>query len=122
MRVENPDGLAVRSSSAILTVSDAPTWNTTSGTLGSFSAGASVSASVSASGDATLAYSKVSGSFPGGCSINSSTGAITGTESGASASTTYNFTLRVTDGQGQTADRAFSITIEVGMDNSGQFN
>ena len=122
IRVENPDGLAVRSSSAILTVSDAPTWNTTSGTLGSFAAGASVSASVSASGDATLAYSKVSGSFPGGCSINSSTGAITGTESGASASTTYNFTLRVTDGQSQTADRAFSITIEVGMANSGQFN
>ena len=122
VRVENPDGLAVRSSSAILTVSDAPTWNTTSGTLGSFAAGASVSASVSASGDATLAYSKVSGSFPGGCSINSSTGAITGTESGASASTTYNFTLRVTDGQSQTADRAFSITIEVGMANSGQFN
>ena len=122
IRVENPDGLAVRSSSAILTVSDAPTWNTTSGTLGSFDAGGSVSASVSASGDATLAYSKVSGSFPGGCSINSSTGAITGTESGASASTTYNFTLRVTDGQSQTADRAFSITIEVGMANSGQFN
>ena len=122
IRVENPDGLAVRSSSAILTVSDAPTWNTTSGTLGSFAAGASVSASVSASGDATLAYSKVSGSFPGGCSINSSTGAITGTESGASASTTYNFTLRVTDGQSQTADRAFSITIEVGMPNSGQWN
>ena len=122
IRVENPDGLAVRSSSAILTVSDAPTWNTTSGTLGSFAAGASVSASVSASGDATLAYSKVSGSFPGGCSINSSTGAITGTESGASASTTYNFTLRVTDGQSQTADRAFSITIEVGMANSMAFN
>ena len=51
-----------------------------------------------------------------------STGAITGTESGASASTTYNFTLRVTDGQSQTADRAFSITIEVGMANSMAFN
>ena len=121
LRVENPDGLAVRSSSAILSVSDAPTWNTTAGSIGSFAAGSSVSVSVSASGDATLAYSKVSGSFPGGCSINSSTGAITGTESGASASTTYTFTLRVTDGQSQTADREFSITIEVSMANSGQF-
>ena len=122
VRVENPDGLAVRSSSAILTVSDAPTWNTASGTLGSFSAGSAISVTVSASGDATLAYSKVSGSFPGGLSLNTSTGVISGTENAASASTTFTAGLRVTDGQGQTADRSFSITVEVGMANSMAFN
>jgi hypothetical protein len=63
-----------------------------------------------------------SGSLPGGVSLNTSTGAITGTESGATAETTYSFTIRATDAQGQTADRAFSITITVGINNSGQFN
>ena len=122
IRVENNDGLAVRSSSALLTVSDAPTWNTASGSLGSFSAGGSISATISASGDSTIAYSIASGSLAGGLSLNTSTGAITGTESGASATTTYTFTARATDAEGQTADRSFNITINVGIENSGQFN
>ncbi len=122
LRIENNDGLAVRSSSALLTVSDAPTWTTSAGSLGSFSAGGSISATISASGDSTIAYSIASGSLPGGASLNTSTGAITGTESGASSTTTYTFTARATDAEGQTADRSFSITIDVGMQNSGQFN
>jgi len=47
---------------------------------------------------------------------------ISGTESGTTSDTTFSFTLRATDAQGQTADRAFSITITVGVNNSGQFN
>jgi hypothetical protein len=35
IRIENPNGLAVRSSTALLTVSDAPTWSTSAGSLGS---------------------------------------------------------------------------------------
>ena len=54
--------------------------------------------------------------------LNTSTGVISGTESGATTDTTYNFTIRATDAQGQTADRAFSITINLGANNSGQFN
>ena len=38
------------------------------------------------------------------------------------AKTTYSFTIRATDAEGQTADRAFSITITVGINNSGGFN
>jgi hypothetical protein len=60
--------------------------------------------------------------LPGGVSLNTSTGAITGTESGATSETTYSFTIRATDAESQTADRAFSITITVGINNSGQFN
>jgi len=37
VRVENPNGLAVRTSSASLTVSDLPGWVTAAGTLGTFS-------------------------------------------------------------------------------------
>jgi len=122
IRVENPDGLAVRSSTALLTVSDAPTWSTAAGSLGSMAAGGSANFTVSATSDSTVSYSVTSGALPGGLSLNSSTGAITGTESGATAETTYNFTVTATDQESQTADRAFSITVTVGINNGGQFN
>ena len=120
IRVENNDGNAVRSGSALLTVSDAPAWTTAAGSLGENAAGSSISYTVAATG--ATSFSKTSGTFPGGVSLNSSTGVISGTESGATSETTYSFTIRATDAEGQTADRAFSITITVGVSNSGQFN
>ena len=120
LRLENPDGNAVRSSTALLTVSDAPAWTTSAGSLGTNAAGSAVSYTVAATGATSFAVQ--SGSLPGGVSLNTSTGVISGTESGATAETTYNFTIRATDAESQTADRAFSITITVGINNSGQFN
>ncbi len=120
IRVENNDGNAVRSSSALLTVSDAPAWTTAAGSLGSNAAGSSISYTVAATGATSFAVQ--SGSLPGGTSLNTSSGVISGTESGATSETTYSFTIRATDAEGQTADRAFSITITVGINNSGQFN
>ena len=123
IRVENPDGIAARSSTALLTVSDAPTWSTAAGSLGSVAQGGSISFTVTATSDSAVSYSIVSGALPTGASLNSSTGAITGTESGSDTSeTTYNFTIRATDAEAQTADRAFSITVTVGINNAGQFN
>jgi hypothetical protein len=83
IRVENPDGLAVRSSTALLTVSDAPTWSTASGSLGSVAAGSAGSFTVVATSDSAVTYSITSGALPSGLSLNGSTGVITGTESGA---------------------------------------
>tara|TARA_A100001035_G_scaffold28415_1_gene19096 strand:+ start:167 stop:1171 length:1005 start_codon:yes stop_codon:yes gene_type:complete len=120
LRIENPDGNAVRSSTALLTVSDAPAWTTAAGSLGSNAAGSSISYTVAATNATSFAVQ--SGSLPGGVSLNTSTGVISGTESGATAETTYSFTIRATDAEGQTADRAFSITITVGINNSGGFN
>ena len=120
LRVENNDGNAVRSGTAILTVSDAPAWTTSAGSLGTNAAGSAVSYTVAATGATSFAVQ--SGSLPGGVSLNTSTGVISGTESGATAETTYNFTIRASDAEAQTADRAFSITITVGINNSGQFN
>ena len=120
IRVENNDGNAVRSGTAILTVSDAPAWVTAAGSLGSFEGGETISVSVSAT--SATAYAIQSGSLPGGLSLNTSTGAITGTESGATTDTTYNFTIRATDAEGQTADRAFSIDITLGINNSMRFD
>ena len=122
IRVENPDGLAGRSSTALLTVSDAPTWSTAAGSLGSVAAESAVSFTVTATSDSAITYSVVSGSLPGGTSLNSSTGEISGTESGTTAETIYSFTIRATDAEAQTADRAFSITVTVGINNAGQFN
>jgi hypothetical protein len=60
-------------------------------------------------GTGTLKYSLKSGtSLPTGLSLNSSTGAITGTPS---ATGTFNFTVIVTDGIGDTASQAYSVVI-----------
>ena len=101
------------------------------GSLGSIAAGDSVSLSVAATSDSTVAYSETTSvltsnaNTPAGTmnlSLNSSTGAITGTAPSPDSETTYNFTLRATDNESQTADRAFSITVTVGINNGGQFN
>ena len=129
IRIENNDGLAVRSTTALLTVSDAPTWTTASGTLGTIAGDFSGTvATVAATGDSTLAYSEttnvLTNAAQANCSLNSSTGVITTTDFGGSSTTatTYNFTLRVTDAEGQTADRNFSLTSSFGATGGGQFN
>jgi len=131
IRIENPDGQAVRSSTALLTVSDAPTWTTAAGSLGSVAAGSSVSLSVAGTSDSTVAYSETAAVLTSNTdtpnstmnlSLNSTTGAITGIAPEPTAEKVYNFTLRLTDDEGQTTDRAFSITVEVGINNGGQFN
>lgn len=123
LRVENNDGLAVRSGSALLTVSDAPAWQTAAGSLGSFAAGSSVGTITITATDAT-SFAVTSGALPGGLTLNSAAtnATITGTESGATSATTYNFTVTATDAEGQTADRAFSIAITVGQQNSMRFD
>ena len=129
IRVENNDGNAARSSSALLTVSDAPTWTTSAGSLGTIAGGFSGTvATVAGSGDAPLAYSEttnvLTNAGQANCSLNSSTGAITTTDFGGSSTsaTTYSFTLRVTDAQGQTADRNFTLTSSFNIANSGRFD
>jgi hypothetical protein len=123
IRIENPNGLAVRSSTALLTVSDAPTWSTASGSLGSVAKGDTGSFTVVATSDSAVTYSKSSGDFPTGLTLNGSTGVISGTEAGSDTSeTNYNFTITATDAESQTAPRAFTITVTTGINNSGQFN
>ena len=123
IRVENPDGLATRSSTALLTASDAPTWTTASGSLGSVAQGGAFSETVVATSDSAITYSVQSGALPTGITLDTSTGVISGTESGTdTGETVYSFTLRATDAEAQTADRAFTITVTVRINNGGQFN
>ena len=120
LRLENNDGIACRSASAVLTVSDAPAWTTAAGNLGTVSALGTINFTVAATNATSFAVQ--SGALPGGASLNTSTGAITGTETGSTATTTFTFTIRATDAQGQTADRQFNIIISHGASGGGQFN
>jgi hypothetical protein len=129
VRIENPDGNAGRSTNNILTASTAPTWSTSSGSLGSIAGNFSGTvATVAGSSDSTVAYSEttsvLTASGQANCALNSSTGVITTTDFGGSSTTptTYNFTLRLTDAEGQTADRSFSLTSSFGATGGGQFN
>jgi len=121
--IENPDGNAVQTG-AVLTVSDAPAWVTGAGSLGSFSAGDTISTITITATNAT-SFAVQSGSLPTGLSLNTGSGSatITGTvSSGISSDTLFSFTVRATDAEAQTADRAFTIQITVGANNSAQFN
>jgi len=120
LRLENNDGIACRSGTALLTVSDAPAWTTSAGSLGTVANGGTINFTVAATNATSFAVQ--SGALPGGASLNTSTGAITGTESGSTQTTTYNFTIRATDAEGQTADRAFSITISHGSSGGAMFS
>ena len=128
IRIENNDGNAVRSNTALLTVSDNPVWTTSSGSLGTIAGNFSGTvATVAASGESVTfseTTSVLTNASQANCSLNSSTGVITTSDFGGSSTsaTTYNFTLRATDSQGQTADRAFSLTSVFDIAQSGRFD
>jgi len=113
VKVTNVSGLSATVVNQI-NVDSNPVWSTASGQIGgNLFEGDSINVSATATdsdGD-TIAYSVQSGSLPSGTSLNSSTGAITGTASAVSADTTSSFTLRAT-ANSKTADRAFSIIIK----------
>ena len=129
VRVENPDGNAGRSSSNIITASTAPTWTTAAGSLGTIAGNFSGTvATVAGTSDSAVTYSEttsvLTNAAQANCALNSTTGAITTTDFGGSSTTAqlYNFTLRITDAEGQTADRAFSLQSSFGATGGGQFN
>ena len=129
VRIELDDGNAARSTNAIITASTAPTWSTSAGSLGTIAGNFSGTvATVAATSDSAITYSEttsvLTNASQANCALNSSTGAITTTDFGGSSTTatTYNFTLRITDAEGQTADREFSLTSSFGATGGGQFN
>jgi hypothetical protein len=98
----------------LISLDSTPSWTTTSGSLGTIydlerTTKTFTVVATDTSPSATLSYSVVSGSLPSGMTINSSTGVISGTANAVATDTTYNFTLRVTNTIGVTADRTFSI-------------
>lgn len=129
VRVENNDGNAGRSTSAIITASTAPTWTTAAGSLGTVAGDFSGTvATVAATSDSAITYSETTSVLTdagqANCVLNSTTGVITTTDFGGASTTptTYTFTLRATDAENQTADRVFTLTSSFGATGGVQFN
>ena len=129
VRVENPDGNAGRSTSNIITASTAPSFSTAAGSLGTIAGDFSGTvATIAGSSDSAITFSEttsvLTNAAQANCALNSTTGVITTTDFGGSSTTatTYNFTIRITDAEGQTADRNFSLTSSFGATGGGQFN
>lgn len=115
VKVINAGGLSSTYSSQI-NYNPNPIWSTAAGSLSTLYdiMRSGFSTSVSASSldpDDTISYSITSGSLPTGMSLNSSTGAITGTPNSVVSDTTFNFTITASNGS-TASNRAFSITIK----------
>ena len=123
IRIENNDGNAVRSSTALLTVSDAPAWVTAAGSVGTFDGNAAITTVTLTATDAT-SFAVTSGTLTAGLTLTSGSGSatITGTQTAHTSAATDNFTVTATDAEGQTAARAFSISYTFGISGSGGFN
>ena len=121
LRVENNDGNAVRSSSALLTVSDAPAWTTAAGSIYT---GASVVSTITLSATGATSFAVTTSAIPTGLTFTSGTGSCTiaGTQTEFTAAATKNFSITATDAEGQTAVRAFSMSFAFEMSGSGGFN
>ena len=121
LRVENNDGNAVRSGSALLTVSDAPAWTTAAGSIYT---GASVVSTITLSATNATSFAVTTGAIPTGLTFTSGTGSCTiaGTQTEFTAAATKNFSITATDAEGQTAVRAFSMSFVFEMSGSGGFN
>jgi hypothetical protein len=107
----NPVQSATKAISITVSLPPAPTITTTS--LPSVVEFVNYNQTVVATGFGTLTYSLSVGALPSGLSLNSSTGAITGTPTGPNATT--NFTLKVTDSSNpvQSATQALSIAVSL---------
>ena len=121
LKVTNPSNL---SGISTISYSANPSWNTAVDTvIGEGTQGTSISiTNVTASeGSDTIDYSEVTSVLSGiGMTLNTSTGAITGTlPTGITADTIYTFTLRATDDENQTADRQFKIRNNVNFFGDG---
>jgi len=120
IRVTNPDG-GVTLLDGALDAGSAPNWTTSAGSLGSGivknTTMPSVTVAASDADGQAVAYSEstdvLTGSGAGkmGLSLNSSSGAITGTSPNVSSDTTFNFTLVATDTASNATSRNFSFGI-----------
>ena len=114
LTVTNPS-VAVPSGSNKNTVSVTagvnPVWVTSASQNGNTGFPLTAISATDADGASSITYSIVSGSFPTGVTLNTSTGAFTGIPTTAG---TYNVTVRATDSGGNTADRSFTYSLTGG--------
>ena len=123
LRIENPNGLAMRTATASLTVSDDPIWVTGSGSLGTF-AGASAISTINLVCTDAVSFAVTTSAVTAGLTFTTGVGTatITGTQTAHTVAATDSFSVTATDAQGQTAVRAFTISWSFGATGGMQFN
>lgn len=109
----NPDGSIAQAVPGIQ-YSGTPTWTTAAGSLGSVYETKPVNFTVTATSDSTItSYVIDSGALPTDCTLNATTGVISGTAPAVSGTTVYSFTISAIDSENQSTQRTFSITVNV---------
>jgi hypothetical protein len=109
VKVSNPDGQSATLSDC-LDVGGIPVWNTTSGSLIVITELSSLSTSISATDPDGTSLTYSSSNLPSWVSLNSSTGALSGTAPDVASNTTYSFDVTTSDGV-NSLSRSFSITV-----------
>ena len=118
VKVTNSTGLSTVLSSAF-SINDTPTWTTSAGNLATIYNGTAMSTVTVAATDPEsvgITYAVSSGSLPPSISLNTSTGAITGTSTTQTGYTanggvgvTYNFSITASDSANTAVSRSFNI-------------
>jgi hypothetical protein len=106
--VNSDGGTAIRVNA--ITFSSTPTWVTGSSLISAVNSAISIQLSASLAATYSL---QAGSSLPSGVSLSSS-GLISGTVTGVSSETVYNFTVLATDTELQDSPRSFALTITVG--------
>ena len=109
IKVVNPSNLFGILPDALF-INNTPSWSTSAGSIGSFTTGAPVSASVLATDQEETSVAYSSSTLPSWLSLNTSTGSLTGTAPVVTQPTTYSFSIIASDGV-NTSSRSFSILI-----------
>ena len=110
IKVTNTSGLSSTLADA-LDVGGVPAWTTAAGNLGTLYEGQTGSFTVVATDPDSTAVTYTTSDSLGGLSLNTSTGAITGTASAVSSDTTTSFTIGAVSG-GDTTNRTFNIIVK----------
>ncbi len=114
VKVTNVSGLSAALGEG-LQVNSAPTFTVAAGSLGSFIDGNSVGTITTGASDTesdTITFAITSGALPGGLSLNTSNGNITGTlNTSVGSATTFNFSISISDTASNQQTRAYSIAV-----------
>ena len=125
IRVENvTTGLAGRSSSAILNVSDEPAWvSPAAGSIGTFVGTAAIGTQTFTATDAT-SFTCAPNPPVAGLTFTTGVGSctITGTQTAHTSAASNSFTITAVDAQAQTSGRTFSVSWSFTIGQGGQFN
>ncbi|HEX5425950.1 MAG TPA: fibronectin type III domain-containing protein, partial [Candidatus Acidoferrales bacterium] len=109
VKVTDASSSTATKSLSIAVAAATPTLSVSTSSLSGGTAGTTYSASLQATGGTTpYSWAVSSGSLPAGLSLNSSSGAISGTPTTSGTST---FTVKVTDASSSTATKSLSIAV-----------